>query len=893
METSIISNYENILPKDYEVDQLVNINIKIYDFFLNRNIPIFINDINFIKNFAKQLYPFYLISEDKSKNKYELNIKKNLCDGSNKIPIYILDMTIYCNQRILLHLKFGKIEYTQLQIGKFIIQSSKFLNKKKDSNLIFDSELNKYAMINKVNFKDSFSNILKETIKNIFNENNYFFLDNDKKINTIITLFPSNNSFKIETMENYKLTIEISKFNNDIKKYLINVELKKGILNFELLSKSESSYVLYSLLNNKQFYKFFKKEFNNEKLNFSQYFDISLDYLKIEYNQNYNFYHISRKQIFYNDNMIFDGSCSCERNSQMLIEKKGSDSDLKINEFLPYNSSKNNSTIHLNVLNHVIGDLIFKLPDFMINNEYLTKQYIFKNFNNFSVNEIIKIGEFKYSFTTYNYDNNNFLSSKIINYYELNNLKNYISDITQNQIIYNINGNIISEYNNTIKKNNNNEDILTKSNIFIEFENYKIAYSKFISNTNKQYIKNIFKNNKLIFNGFINNGDLNFENYMDKNDKIKFQFNDHLINNFISKFGFDLNKLNEKKIKKELFTKITEEEIITEDKLFNYKFTYNYWNEFINKYGNIISNIKNIIVSKNENNNEEKMVEIDQHNYDKDGQQINSKFIDNSNRLVIKALTQKEINDGRIGYKAGRTIDNKMCIIKLFIPKDSKVAWDQYKDKYRTNKVVVLKITPIYYSKQKYFYNKDFEIEECPICLDFMVSHIAYPCRHKLCGICWETLLKISCNKNCPYCKSIIENVEELPKNKPSIDNNTEIIEAYSCVHTNDFKYSKNEEIIINDFDTDLKKVCSNGIHFESSEKDVFKWFEYLNIPSEILQNEIPWIYEQEKKEIEEIKNVDSVDELMMLKGRNDILGFKKKNEKILINEDDLIEFSD
>ena len=253
---------------------------------------------------------------------------------------------------------------------------------------------------------------------------------------------------------------------------------------------------------------------------------------------------------------------------------------------------------------------------------------------------------------------------------------------------------------------------------------------------------------------------------------------------------------------------------------------------------------------------------ITQHNFNDDGHEKNSKSIGEQNRLKINSLSLEEIKNGQIGYKAARTKDNKFCVIKLLIPKDAKVAWDVHRDKYRTDKAIVLSIKPVIYDKKNYYYVADFKLEECPICLDDKATFLALPCRHKLCGNCWKALIEKNMNKLCHYCKTEVAKVEELPISK-TINNELQLEneesysleEAYSCVHTNDFAYRINEEVQIVNFDADLKKVCAPGIHYHAEEKDIFQWFEYLDIPEELVYEKIPWNSDQ--KEVKPINIVE------------------------------------
>ena len=115
---------------------------------------------------------------------------------------------------------------------------------------------------------------------------------------------------------------------------------------------------------------------------------------------------------------------------------------------------------------------------------------------------------------------------------------------------------------------------------------------------------------------------------------------------------------------------------------------------------------------------------------------------------------------------------------------------------------------------------------------------ISDPCRHKLCGDCWTGVMIVQKNNNCPYCQSKIEKI--IPLEHVENKKHLSLLEGYSCVYTDDFVYRIGEEVEVEDFDEDLKKICSNGIHYHTNVNDVFQWFEYLDIP-EGLRNNIPW----------------------------------------------------
>ena len=1056
--------------KPIEID-VKKINQIINDFVINKNEPISIEDISVLKTFAQSLHPYYFVKECNDGYKYELTIEQNKADNYNILPIYILDVTTYCNKKMLLHIKFDNLEYTQYQITDYVIQLYKLQNHTK----IYNTKINKYHVISKEdNFKrmieylneddpDDFfedssdgcddlhnNNFCDSWDKNDSYDDSYDDLhnsdlcsnsqknhschdsdnddhendnhDNDhdnashneirRRIYNCVGLMPRNkncpkvkyvkpdeNNDRFDVIDviekliydtfnekchftsnakdinmdeftmNYTINpineililnsthykILIKKMTDTLRYYDLKISYENhSTVNYEIISDDLIQNVLQNILN----LDILDNNTNNDITNTFCTIDISLNdfhymksqYFKIEtviFNETF-----IRKQINHNGKVIFDGICNLIQNSQMLIDTcRDNVGESKVNKFTPYDSSTNKSTVLINKVKENINKLGLDLPDFLIDNQNdLIKQYIMKKYSNFDVKRLQKQDKV-YNLTTFRYNKQNKLISKVNRSFDLettmtNDAKipkemNIMTDgvvSTNNmhieQEIYDPTNNmIISKFTETIKSTNNIVNEIT-SHIYVICDNYKVEYNKYLVHEKqiRAYDKKIYKNNNLIYDGHIKDNDVVVDlNVMNKEDQIKFNFNDILNHNFISNFGINLNTLhkNEDENNMYIFDQCQQETFSTNDNKYKFEFNYNYYPKYLmHTYGNSSSTAKSIVVTKSENG-KDNINSIDQHNFDSDGQQKNSKFIDESNRLTIKALTMEEINAGRIGYKAAQTSDNKMCIIKLFLPKDAKVAWDQYKDKYRTNKVIVLSIKKIYYEKKHHYYTKDLNLEDCGVCLDAPSTFIAYPCRHKLCGTCWKQLIDVSQNKNCPTCRAHINKIEEVPINKlpenSNIDENEEIIEAYSCVHTDQFIYKKNEQIIIDDFDGNLKKVCAPGIHFHDKEEDVFQWFEYMNIPENVLIDDMPWIDDysksytnerdilekKEKREKKYIKDIiekdkvtdssfsfgklfDDIEEYVVSKGRTDKPGKKKKNEPINDTDDHKdIEFED
>lgn len=232
---------------------------------------------------------------------------------------------------------------------------------------------------------------------------------------------------------------------------------------------------------------------------------------------------------------------------------------------------------------------------------------------------------------------------------------------------------------------------------------------------------------------------------------------------------------------------------------------------------------------------------VHQYNYDSRGHIKNKKIIDSANQYTITAQSKKEIYDGHIGYKAAKTEDDKMCIVTLYVANDAKVAWEPVQNKYRTNMAKVVSIKQVTEVNGEYYYDNDIIPEECHICMDAIATHLAIPCRHKLCGQCWLDVFKEG--KQCYQCMSDVIRIQQI-----NIDYDDEttleqiqaqsiiqfgktIKKAYSFVHDTGFVYPLGELVVENNFDGNLNKTCVPGIHYHDVEDDVFKYFEFMDIP--------------------------------------------------------------
>lgn len=48
---------------------------------------------------------------------------------------------------------------------------------------------------------------------------------------------------------------------------------------------------------------------------------------------------------------------------------------------------------------------------------------------------------------------------------------------------------------------------------------------------------------------------------------------------------------------------------------------------------------------------------------------------------------------------------------------------------------------------------------------------------------------------------------------------------AFPCISHKKIRYTIDEQIEITDYDQDLNKVCTSGIHYHTDIKDIFQWF--------------------------------------------------------------------
>ena len=298
--------------------------------------------------------------------------------------------------------------------------------------------------------------------------------------------------------------------------------------------------------------------------------------------------------------------------------------------------------------------------------------------------------------------------------------------------------------------------------------------------------------------------------------------------------------------------------------------------------------------------------------FDSQGTPIEREIIDRQNLNSVKRMGANT-NATVFGYKACITSDNRMCVVTMKIPSGAKVAIDTSVLKRRTDEVTVVSIDPIIYYKRsgsntftydkrsgsdtftydkrsgsdtftydkhkrsgsdmydKYIFVKDILtddklLDQCFICLDNPADTHLLPCRHMICNRC-SVILPY---KLCPYCRQTIlsskqlVNIEmdEVTKN---IIANIELnpTRAYSFLNQSDFYYEVGQCIKIDDFETDLDKVCGKGIHYHATINEVFKWFEFLDVPEWVMLDMYP-IVENISEQIGLQTNIKSMEVVIL-----------------------------
>lgn len=818
------------------------IELALESYISERNKPILVKEKEILHEYAillTQSSTYYRVEEKWSKEQYELSLyRTDKNDNKNH-----MNMTCYGEERLHLHIEIRKIKYTQYQVEKNIYQifTHKSVNRYMTRIYNIENEQYVYQVTElKRQFKPKYRNYVmhdlddKENLDDVNNEER----DDDRE--DIRYMWEAEEYVEIDDyIEDirFQAGIEIIKakdirIERSIENGMTRLTITKMVLNGKLRID-----VIASLLENRRMKELIKMDYEGamKLINRKNQLLTDTDYIHICVN-NLNITIYNRKQVCLKNEVVFDGYSKIVKRNELLLVS-GNDG-LYVNEYATKN--KNICDIYVDKIDEVYDELKIVVPIFFRNR---------------------KDKDFREQYITSLYDKHEFARIEeevlIIHYYDKQGRlvmikKEDMTTQTIEQIIYN------SETGREISIIIKEED---EMKVICKHEDYKIECTKGSMKTEKVIYR--YSDEEEVFRGKIcvyrsERSQLKAtdrEPVIDVEEVMEYMCK--LIDGECKKLGIDnndkktsINKLGVKigldKIgldKKEC--DIPDYEIVNTGSV-KYEFMYSCASE--NPLDMLITNgntgstkkidnkkIDKMVVTKNENG---KTTSIEHHEYNKNGNEDGNSSIDEHNMWKVKSVKKKDLDKGKIGWKAARTHDGGLCIVKLLIPHDAKVACDKYKDKYRTNKAVVLSIKPIVYNKNNHYYMKDLELDECPICMDANATHLSLPCRHKMCGECWASILLKSPNNECPYCKQKVETVEHVDAYQ---DIEETITEAYSCVYRDDFVYRLGQEVTVTNFDGNLKKVCAPGIHYELKENDVFKWFEYIDIPAECVETKVPW----------------------------------------------------
>lgn len=185
---------------------------------------------------------------------------------------------------------------------------------------------------------------------------------------------------------------------------------------------------------------------------------------------------------------------------------------------------------------------------------------------------------------------------------------------------------------------------------------------------------------------------------------------------------------------------------------------------------------------------------------------------------------------GSIGYKACVGPDLERCIVKLYIYPESKIATDSTGKKFRTNRCKVLDIAVTNNGQ----IIEDFRYKMCCDCGMSTCTKQAMPCRHLYCEKC----IYLTKDSTCKHCKNEIITMGEIILDKEIPERKKcSLTVAYSFITSKTTRYEIGTDVVINNFDIDLEKKCSEGIHYHENIADTYQWFEFLDIPQELQQS--------------------------------------------------------
>jgi hypothetical protein len=560
---------------------------------------------------------------------------------------------------------------------------------------------------------------------------------------------------------------------------------------------------------------------------------------------------VHRKQVYHNGEIVFDGTSRSDVHRTISYSYDKESKTMDFSE-MNYEGKFHRSDILVNRLCEFKTELDFLVPEVIHSNQIFMRQFIGASYENYRfAHGYLKDG--KYHVEIYDISYKNGLVAKRTDIHDPKNMDDSFlkTDVRMNVISDIKTGDIVSDF---IADGDNNQEITAKYlykgyTVMIRFKN---ELGGQINDNSIPYInKKIMLDNVIIFEGEIVDDEptIIINNLNDTQKKDLYYSSD--IVKFISEPDIEIDRDGEDCHIRETheyndlpisrYTTPISEVLETADPDVKFEFTYDYpikiasvenviamsWN--INGYG-FFQKIKKMIIEKRE---KKKLVGIMQRNYTNKGHEELTEGVDEDNTFKVKSTTKKDIWKGTIGWKAAITENGDKCIVKLLIPKEAKVAWDPKYNKYRTSRAVTLSIKPVVKGTDDYYYKQDIELEKCPVCMDkkHLADVMAEPCRHKLCGSCWIAIIK-SDNNKCPYCMQAVKRYQKL---KISNDNKKlSLPEAYPFVHSSDLVYRVGEEVTVSNFNGDLNMVCAPGIHYHRKQSDVFKWFEFLDIPDGI-----------------------------------------------------------
>lgn len=778
IQSDEINKNSSIMTKNEMINFILN--NKLFD---DNNIIILVDFLKKNSNYIK---------EYKSEDRYDLSIKSNLYCGE------ILRIV----GKIFISFKIDSFTYTQSAYSKNQIMQNISIEDNNDVDIskLFEKKYNLVGHVKKFTKTTIFEkNIPQSVICSIYNKTNRLIDEiNDIDFNNLIVrcypsvindinqyphvyLYATKKKQKtIPCSKSYAISYNLVKYSNDMyymrmsnNNVMCTMMIKKSNI-YNVIHNCDINSVLYNPNVEQCYYiesysdrkKYIKRISHNGKL----YFFGELEYY---YNSNNNLLHssLTRHYIMHEPTVAKYNNM---HHTQMYISKLH---EIKDKIFLPeYNEKYLNQFIMNDIIESKFTDVIETDNDIMTTTTYYSNNKMAKNIYVIMKDQNIPNKHIK------QYYKNNKLYLEILKTHSCvnDNKKNQILNITDIKDLYTV--------------------------------NYNISYNDNVIHQN--IIDN--KTNKCIFDGIMKNGipTINLNLLGNKYNSIAsyaFDEFDKIFNvNNMQMYEFEYEKIKTNN--------------------YTYQFDYKREIDIIINNSSLFKWLKNIYIKcfKNNSKSELEMIEIDSYQYE-NGKIMENKHIDKNNNLDIKELDIKPYASYYNGWKLAKTEDNVLCMVQLQIPKTAKVVLDHRYQKYRCNIATVVSITALceLYDNGKYMYYAYGDIKgdaTCGICMDKNANHMAFPCRHRLCGDCWKVMMA----KNvliCPYCRANVKSVHLIHeiKNKE----NTNLNCAYSCIYSTNFKYEVGKEVVVHNFCSNLNKNCGPGIHYTDSPQKALEWVEY------------------------------------------------------------------